>query len=166
MLRDNLAGLIEPMVDRAGAHPLGGHHKAGQIGGCSRSNELPSVALKRSWRQLFRWKTGRPAEKAKWSALKVTTAADDSPAVGTAQHPESSDDRPPMPQTIPAPKGRNLCTNGERRSPFHAEPRQYRRPARRMTITTRRGSHPGISSISPWDMTIFSTATGTSGVCA
>jgi hypothetical protein len=29
--------------------------------------------------------------------------------------PESSDDRPPMPQTIPAPKGRNLSTNGEHR---------------------------------------------------
>src|SRR5260370_36195437 len=39
--------------------------------------------------------------------------------------PESSDDRPPMPQKIPAPKGRNLCTNGERRSPFHAEPRHF-----------------------------------------
>jgi len=29
--------------------------------------------------------------------------------------PESSDDRPPMPQKIPAPKGRNLCANEERR---------------------------------------------------
>jgi hypothetical protein len=38
--------------------------------------------------------------------------------------PESSDDRPPMPQKIPALKGRNLCTNGERRSPFHVEPRK------------------------------------------
>jgi SOS response associated peptidase (SRAP) len=37
---------------------------------------------------------------------------------------ESSDDRPPMPQKIPAPQARNPCTNGERRSPFHAEPRQ------------------------------------------
>src|SRR5260370_24196847 len=42
--------------------------------------------------------------------------------------PESSDDRPPMPQKIPAPKGRNLCTNGERRSPFHAEPRLRAKP--------------------------------------
>jgi hypothetical protein len=40
MLRDNLAGLIDPMVDRAGAHPLGGHHQAGPNGGCSRSTEL------------------------------------------------------------------------------------------------------------------------------
>jgi len=32
MLRDNLAGLIEPMVACAGADPLAGHHKAGQTG--------------------------------------------------------------------------------------------------------------------------------------
>src|ERR1700681_4513397 len=86
MLRDNLAGLIEPMVDRAGAHPLGGHHKAGPNGGCSRSTELASVALKRSWRQSFRWKTGRPTEKAKLPGFEVTTAAHDSRAVGTAWH--------------------------------------------------------------------------------
>ena len=86
MLRDNLAGLIEPMVDRAEAHPLGGHPKEGPTGGCSRSTELAIVALKRSWRQLFRWKTGRRAENGKWPGLEVTTAAHDSRAVGTAQH--------------------------------------------------------------------------------
>jgi hypothetical protein len=67
MLRDNLAGLIEPMVARAGADPLvSDHHNAGQTGGCSRSTEVAIVALKRSWRKLFRWKTERPSEKAKW----------------------------------------------------------------------------------------------------
>jgi hypothetical protein len=86
MLRDNLAGLIEPMVDRAGAHPLGGHPKAGPTGRSSRSTEVARVALKRSWRQIFRWKTGRPAEKAKWPGLEVTTAAHDPRAVGTAWH--------------------------------------------------------------------------------
>jgi hypothetical protein len=86
MLRDNLAGLIEPMVDRAGAPPLGGHPKAGQTGGCSRSNEVPIIALKRSWRQIFRWKTGRRAENGKWPGLAVTTAAHDSRAVGTRWH--------------------------------------------------------------------------------
>jgi len=85
MLRDNLAELIEPMVDRAGAHPLGGHHKAGQTGGCSRSSEVAIVALKRSWRKVFRWKKEQPTEKAKWSGFAVTTAANDSRAVGT-QH--------------------------------------------------------------------------------
>ena len=86
MLRDNLAGLIEPMVDRAGAHPLGGHHKAGPNGECSRSTELAIVALKRSWRQIFGWKTEQPTEKAKWPGFAVTTAAHDSRAVGTACH--------------------------------------------------------------------------------
>ena len=85
MLRDNLAGLIEPMMDRAGAHLLGGHFQEGQTGGCSRSTELAIVALKRSWRQIFRWKTGRRAEKGKWPGSDVTTAAHDSRAVGTAQ---------------------------------------------------------------------------------
>jgi hypothetical protein len=86
MLRDDLAGLIEPMVARAGADPLAGHHKAGQTGGCSRSTQVAIVALKRSWRQVFRWKTERPAEKAKWPGFAVTTAAQDSRAVGIAWH--------------------------------------------------------------------------------
>jgi hypothetical protein len=123
MLRDNLAGLIEPMVACAGADPLAGHHKAGQTGGCSRSTEVAIAALKRSWRNIFRWKTERPAEKAKWPGFAVTIAAQDSLCGWYRMAPESSDDRPPMPQKIPALKGRNLCTNGERRSPFHAEPR-------------------------------------------
>ena len=105
MLRDNLAGLIEPMIDRAGAHLLGGHLKEEQTGGCSSSSELAIVALKRSWRQIFRWKTGRRAEKGKWPGFDVTTAAHDSRAVGTAQPKRSSDDRPPMPQKNPRPEG-------------------------------------------------------------
>jgi len=40
MLRDNLAGLIEPMIDCAGAHAFGGHPKQEPTGGCSRSTEL------------------------------------------------------------------------------------------------------------------------------
>ena len=86
MLRDNLAGLIEPMVDRAEAHPLGGHPKPGPPGGCSRSTEAAIVALKRSWRQIFRWKTASPAENGKRPGLEGTTAAHDSRAVGTEQH--------------------------------------------------------------------------------
>jgi len=65
MLRDNLAGLIGSIVARAGANPPAGNHKAGQTGGCSRSTEVAIIALKRSWRKIFRWKTERPAEKAK-----------------------------------------------------------------------------------------------------
>ena len=86
MMRDNLAGLIDPMVNRAGAHPLGGHHKAGPNGECSRSTELAIVALKQSWRKIFRGKTERPAEKAKWPGFAVATAAQDSRAVGIASH--------------------------------------------------------------------------------
>ena len=51
--------------------------------------------------------------------------------------PELSDDRPPMPQKIPAPKGRNLCTNGERRSPFHAEPRHSSRAVANSPVALR-----------------------------
>ena len=86
LLGDNLAGLIEPMIDRAGAHPLGGHPKQAPPGGCSRSTAVAIVALKRSWRQIFRWKTGRQAERRKWPGFELTTAAHDSRAVGTAQH--------------------------------------------------------------------------------
>ena len=86
MLRDNLVGLIEPMVYRAGVHSLAGHHQARQTGGCSRSTELAIVALKRSWRQIFRWKTGRRAENSNWPAWEMTTAAHDARAVGTAWH--------------------------------------------------------------------------------
>jgi hypothetical protein len=64
MLRDNLAGLIEPM--RA-------------------ARELKPLAL-------------------------------------FTEQKKSSDDRPQDALKIPAPKGRNLCTNEERPSPFHAEP--------------------------------------------
>ena len=70
MLRDNLVGLIEPMVDREGAHPLGGHPKEGQTGGCSRSTALAIVALKRSWRQVLGWKTRDRAEKENGPILK------------------------------------------------------------------------------------------------
>jgi hypothetical protein len=126
MLRDNLAGLIEPMVDRAGAHPLGGHHKAGPNGECSRSTELAIVALKRSWRQIFGWKTEQPTEKAKWPGFTVTTAAHDSRAVGTAWHQSHRTIDPQCLKKSPPRRGGIYALTGERRSPFHAEPRQSR----------------------------------------
>src|ERR1700691_3864212 len=86
MLRDNLAGLIEPMIDRAGAHPPSGHPKQGPPGGCYSSTEVAIVALKRSWRQIFPWKTRRQAENGKRPGLEGTTAAHDSRTVRTAQH--------------------------------------------------------------------------------
>ena len=123
MLRDNLAGLIEPMIDCAGVHSLRGHHKAGQTGGCSRSSALAIVALKRSWRQLFRWKTGRRAENSKWPAFEVTTAAHDSRAVGTAQHQSHRTIDPQCLKKSPPRRGGIYALTENVSSPFHAEPR-------------------------------------------
>src|ERR1022692_2714586 len=122
MLRDNLAGLIEPMIGRAGAHPLGGHPKQGPTGGCSRSTELTIVVLKRSWRQTFRWKTGRQAEKAKCPGFEVTTAAHDSRAVGTALHQSHRTIDPQCLKNSPPRRGGIYALTKNVPSPFHAEP--------------------------------------------
>jgi hypothetical protein len=124
MLRDNLAGLIQPMIDRAGAHLLGGHLKEEQTGGCSRSTELAIVALKRSWRQIFCWKTGRRAEKGKWPGFDVTTAAHDSRAVGTAQPKSHRTIDPQCLKKSPLRRGGIYALTENVASPFHAEPRQ------------------------------------------
>jgi len=124
MLRDNLAGLIEPMIDRAGAHPLGGHSKHGPTGGCSRSTELTIVVLKRSWRPTFRWKTGRQAEKAKCPGFEVTTAAHDSRAVGTALHQSHRTIDPQCLKKSPPRRGGIYALTKNVPSPFHAEPTQ------------------------------------------
>ena len=125
MLRDNLAGLIEPMINRAGAHPLGGHPKQGPTGGCSRSTELTIVVLKRSWRQNFHWKTGRWAEKAKCSSFEVTTAARDSRAVGTALHQSHRTIDPQCLKKSPPRRGGIYALTKNVPSPFRAEPTQH-----------------------------------------
>ena len=122
MLRDNLAGLIEPMIDRAGVHPLGGHPKQGPTGGCSRSTELTIVVLKRSWRPTFRWKTGRQAEKEKCPGFEVTTAAHDSRAVGTALHQSHRTIDPQCLKKSPPRRGGIYALTKNVPSPFHAEP--------------------------------------------
>jgi hypothetical protein len=123
MLRDNLAGLIEPMIDRAGAHPLGGHPKQGPTGGCSRSTELTIVVLKPILaRQNSRWKTGRPAEKAKCPGFEVTTAAHDSRAVGTALHQSHRTIDPQCLKKSPPRRGGIYALTENVSSPFHAEP--------------------------------------------
>ena len=124
MLRDNLAELIEPMIHRAGVHALVGHPKPGLTGGCSRSTQLSIVALKRSWRYIFCWKTGRPGEKGKWSGFELTTAPHDSRAVSTAQHKSH---RTIDPQCLenPRPEGAESTLTENAASPFQAEPRQY-----------------------------------------
>ena len=122
MLRNNLVGLIEPMVDRAGDHLLGGHPNEGLTGRCSRSTELPIGALNRSWRQIFRWETGRRVEKRIWPGLAVTTEAQASRAVGTARHMSH---RTIDPQCLenPRPEGAEPTLTENVASPFHAEPR-------------------------------------------
>jgi hypothetical protein len=127
MLRDNLAGLIEPMIDRAGAHPLGGHSKHGPTGGCSRSTELTIVVLKRSWRPTFRWKTARQAEKAKCPGFEVTTAAHDSRAVGTALHQSHRTIDPQCLKKSPPRRGGIYALTKNVPSPFHAEPTQQQK---------------------------------------
>jgi hypothetical protein len=124
MLRDNLAGLTEPMIDRAGAHAFGGHPKPGPTGGCSRSTELTIVVLKRSWHQDFRWKTGRQTEKAKRPGFEVITAAHDSRAVGTAQHQSHRTIDPQCLKKSPPRRGGIYALTENVSSPFHAEPTQ------------------------------------------
>ena len=123
MLRDNLAGLIEPMIDCAGAHAFGGHPKQEPTGGCSRSTELTIVVLKRSWRHVFRWKTGRRAENGKPPAFEVTTAAHDSRAVATAQHQSHRTIDPQCLKKSPPRRGGIYALTENVSSPFHAEPR-------------------------------------------
>jgi hypothetical protein len=146
MLRDNLAGLIEPMVDRAGAPPLGGHPKPGPNGGCSRSTELAIVALQRSWRQICRWKTRRRAENGKWPGFEVTTAAHDSRAVGTAQHQSHRTIDPLCLRKSPSQRGGIFALTENVASPVHAEPRQVRqiralRPLSRFLTHTQWNHH-------------------------
>ena len=124
MLRDNLAGLIEPMVSRAGVHSLAGHHQAGQTGGCSRSTELAIVALKRSWLHIFRWKTGQRAENSKWPTWEMTTAAHDSRAVGTAWHQSHRTIDPQCLKKSPPRRGGIFALTKNVASPVHAEPAQ------------------------------------------
>src|SRR5580693_4554029 len=127
MLRDNLAGLIEPMIDGAGAHAFGGHPKQEPNGGCSRSTELTIVVLKRSWRHVFRWKTGRRAENGKPPAFEVTTAAHDSRAVATAQHQSHRTIDPQCLKKSPPRRGGIYALTENVSSPFHAEPRHGRK---------------------------------------
>ena len=122
MMRDNLVGLIEPMVYRAGVHSLAGHHQARQTGRCSRSTELAIVALKRSWRQIFRWKTGRRAENSNWPAWEMTTAAHDSRAVGTACHQSHRTIDPQCLTKSPPRRGGIFALTKNVASPVHAEP--------------------------------------------
>src|SRR5258708_38423831 len=115
MLRDNLSGLIEPMVDRARASPLGGHPKSRTKRGMLQVHCVGDRRSEAILAPTFSLENGATGRKRKMAWVGSDHCGS---ALSRGWHraaPESSDDRPPMPQKIPAPKGRNLCTNGERR---------------------------------------------------
>src|SRR5437879_13887769 len=85
MLRDNLAGLIEPMLRHARAHKLGGHPKRGKLGDAPGQPSWRSSLLSDPSANFFAGKPG-DRQKNKWLGFKVTTQAHDSRAVRTAQH--------------------------------------------------------------------------------
>ena len=113
MLRDNLAGLIEPMLRSVAAHNLGGHPERDKLG---------DAAGRPSWRSSLlsdpsaKFSGGKPGDrqKNKWPGFKVATQAYDSRALCTAQHKSH---RTIDPQCLenPRPEGAEFYTNGERR---------------------------------------------------
>ncbi len=124
MLRDNLAGLIEPMLSSVAAHTLGGHPKR---------DKLEDAPGQPSWRSSLvsdpsaKFSVGNRAtgEKNEWPGFKVTTQAHDSRAVRTAQHKTH---RTIDPQCLenPRPEGAESTLTGNAASPFPAEPRHIR----------------------------------------
>ena len=129
MLRDNLAGLIEPMLSSAAAHNLGGHLKRVKLG------DAPG---RPSWRSSLssdpsaKFFAGKPGgrQKNKWPGFKVTTQAHDSRAVRTAQH---KGHRTIDPQCLenPRPEGAESTLTGNAASPLPAEPRHLQPVSRR-----------------------------------
>src|SRR6267154_751364 len=132
MLRDNLAGLIEPMLSSAAAHNLGGHPKRDKLG---------DAVDRPSWRSSLvsdpsaKFSVGNRAtgEKNEWPGFNVTTQAHDSRAVRTAQHKSH---RTIDPQCLenPRPEGAESTLTGNAASPFPAEPRQMIDPMMPSTI--------------------------------
>ncbi len=119
MLRDNLAGLIEPMLSSVAAHTLGGHPKR---------DKLEDAPGQPSWRSSLvsdpsaKFSVGNRAtgEKNERPGFKVTTQAHDSRAVRTAQHKTH---RTIDPQCLenPRPEGAESTLTGNAASPFPAE---------------------------------------------
>src|SRR5258708_39622330 len=90
------------------------------------------VVVKRSWGQIFRWKTGRQAEKAKCPGFEVTTAAHASRAVGTALHQSHRTIAPQCLKKSPPRRGGIYALTKNVPSPFHAEPTQWKVTMRRL----------------------------------
>ena len=86
MMRDNLAGLIDPMVNRAGAHPLGRSSQSRTNRGMLQVHRVGDCRSEAILAQDFSLENGAPGRKSKWPGFAVTTAAQDSRAVGIASH--------------------------------------------------------------------------------
>jgi hypothetical protein len=142
MLRDNLAGLIEPMLSSVAAHTLGGHPKRDKLG------DAPGQP---SWRSSLVsdpsatfWVGNRATgEKNEWPGFKVTTQAHDSLAVRTAQRKSH---RTIDPQCLenPRPEGAESTLTGNAASPFPAEPRHDQ-----ITADLAKGDAARLSEIQP-----------------
>src|SRR6266849_943153 len=143
MLRDNLAGLIEPMLSSVAAHNLGGLPNRENLGNAPGRPSWRSSLLSDPSAKFSGVKSG-DRQKNKWPGFKVTTQAHDSRAVRIAQHKSH---RTIDPQCLenPRPEGAESTLTGNAASPFPAEPRQawvgsFR--ARRLSMHT-----PGAKSV-------------------
>jgi hypothetical protein len=127
MLRDNLAGLIEPRLSSAGAHNLGGHPKRDKLGDAPGQPSWRSSLLNDPSAKFFAANPGN-GQKNKWPGLKVTTQAHDSRALRTAQHKSH---RTIDPQCLenPRPEGAESTLTKNAASPFPAEPRHDDQPS-------------------------------------
>jgi len=121
MLRDNLAGLIEPMFSSAAAHNLGGHPKRDKLGDAVGRPSWRSSLLSDPSAKFFGGILG-DRQKNKWPGFKVTTQSHDSRAVRTAQH-KSHRTIDPKCLKNPRPEGAESTLTGNAASPFPAEPR-------------------------------------------
>ncbi len=121
MLRDNLAGLIEPMLSSVAAHNLGGLPNRENLGNAPGRPSWQSSLLSDPSAKFSDVKSG-DRQKNKWPGFKVTTQAHDSRAVRIAQHKSH---RTIDPQCLenPRPEGAESTLTGNAASPFPAEPR-------------------------------------------
>jgi hypothetical protein len=124
MLRDNLQGSSSRWLTAREFFQSVVITKQDKPGDASRSTEFAIAALKRSWRQFFRRKTGRRAENGNWPGVEVTAASPDSRAVGTAQHQSHRTIDPQCLRKSPPRRGGIFSLTENVPSPVRAEPRQ------------------------------------------
>jgi hypothetical protein len=105
MMRDNLAGLIDPMVNRAGAHPLGRSSQSRTNRGMLQVHRVGDRRSEAILAQDFSLENGAPGRKSKWPGFAVTTAAQELSCGWDHIAPESSDDRPPCLKKSPPRRG-------------------------------------------------------------